>query len=48
MSRFTRSKEESLDNTREAIAGYLEALKKEGLPFPPRRAVEIAEAVVAV
>lgn len=48
ISTWGKSKEEALDNTREAIAGYLEALKKEGLPFPPSRAVEIAEVVVAV
>jgi len=48
ISTWGNSKEEAIDNTREAIAGYLEALKKEGLPLPPSRTVEIAEVVVAV
>ncbi|MDD5748997.1 MAG: type II toxin-antitoxin system HicB family antitoxin [Actinomycetota bacterium] len=47
ISTWGRSKEEALSNTREAIEGYLEALKKEGLPLPPSRSVEIAEVVVA-
>jgi len=48
ISTWGKSKEEALENTREAIAGYLEALNKEGLPLPPSRSVEIAEVVVAV
>lgn len=48
ISTWGKSKEEALENTREAIAGYLEALKKEGLPLPPSKSVEIAEVVVAV
>ena len=48
ISTWGKSKEEALDNTRVAIAGYLEALKKEGLPLPPSKAVEIADVVVAV
>lgn len=48
ISTWGKSKEEALENTREAIAGYLEALNKEGLPLPPNRSVEIAEVVVAV
>ena len=48
ISTWGKSKEEALEKTREAIAGYLEALKKEGLPLPPSKSVEIAEVVVAV
>jgi len=48
ISTWGRSREEALENTSEAIAGYLEALKKEGLPLPPSRSVEIAEIVVSV
>jgi predicted RNase H-like HicB family nuclease len=48
ISTWGKSRDEALENTREAIEGYLEALKQEGLPFPPSRSVEIAEVVVAV
>lgn len=48
ISTWGTSKENALESTREAIVGYLEALKKEGLPLPPSKAVEIAEVVVAV
>jgi len=48
ISTWGKSKEEALENTREAITGYLEALRKEGLPLPPKRSVEIADVVVAV
>lgn len=48
ISTWGKSKEEALENTSEAIVGHLEALKKEGLPLPPSRSVEIAEVVVAI
>ncbi len=34
LSTFGESREEALDNTREAILGYLEAAAKEGIPVP--------------
>lgn len=34
LSTFGDSREEAIANTREAIAGYFEALGKEGLPIP--------------
>jgi predicted RNase H-like HicB family nuclease len=34
LSTFGDSREEALDNTREAILGYIEAATKEGLPVP--------------
>lgn len=48
ISTWGASREEALENTREAITGYLEALKKEGLRPPPDKSVEIAEVVVGV
>lgn len=48
ISTWGKTREEALENTRDAIAGYLEALNKEGLPLPPGKSVEIAEVVVAV
>lgn len=38
------TRDEAMDNIREAIAGYLESLKKHGEPIPP----SITEAVVEV
>ena len=35
LSTFGESREEALENTREAIIGYFEAAAKEGLPVPP-------------
>ncbi|MGH2459862.1 MAG: type II toxin-antitoxin system HicB family antitoxin [Chloroflexota bacterium] len=34
LSTFGDSREEAIANTREAILGYLEAARKEGLPIP--------------
>jgi predicted RNase H-like HicB family nuclease len=34
ISTFGETREEALANTREAIAGYFEAVEKEGLPLP--------------
>lgn len=34
LSTYGKTREEALDQTREAIIGYLEAAEKEGMPFP--------------
>ena len=34
LSTFGETREEAIENTREAILGYLEAASKEGLPAP--------------
>lgn len=34
LSTYGDTREEALEHTREAIAGYFEAAKKEGLPVP--------------
>lgn len=34
LSTYEETREEALENTREAILGYLEAAKKEGLSIP--------------
>lgn len=42
-----RTKEEALENAREAIAGFIEGLRKAGEPVPEERApVELATVVV--
>jgi antitoxin HicB len=46
LSTFGRTKEEALAETREAILGYLEAAKKEGIPLPS--STELVELQVAV
>jgi predicted RNase H-like HicB family nuclease len=49
LSTFGRTKAEALENTREAIAGYLEAAAKEGIPVPSRDAeAELVDVEVAV
>lgn len=46
LSTFGETKEEALAATREAIAGYIEAAEKEGVPLPePTELVEIEVAV---
>jgi predicted RNase H-like HicB family nuclease len=35
LSTYGETREEALENTREAILGYLEAAAKEGIPVPP-------------
>ena len=35
LSTFGATREEAIDNTREAILGYIEAATKEGIPIPP-------------
>jgi predicted RNase H-like HicB family nuclease len=49
LSTYGETREEALDQTREAILGYLEAAAKEGLPVPEAPAEpEILELEVAV
>ena len=49
LSTFGDTRDEAIAQTREAIAGYLEALAKEGLPAPARDAtVELLELEVAM
>jgi len=38
LSTFGQSREEALENTREAIIGYLEAAAKDGIPVPSETA----------
>jgi predicted RNase H-like HicB family nuclease len=46
LSTFGKTREEALAETREAILGYLEAAKKEGIPLPhPTELVELQVAV---
>jgi predicted RNase H-like HicB family nuclease len=46
LSTFGETRQEALDQTREAILGYLEAAEKEGLPLPG--STELVELEVAV
>jgi predicted RNase H-like HicB family nuclease len=49
LSTYGETREEALDQTREAILGYLEAAAKEGLPIPEAPTEpEILELEVAV
>lgn len=48
ISTWGKTREEALKNTEEAILGYLEALKKERLPLPEPKPIELAEVVVAL
>ena len=46
ISTFGETKTEALDNTREAIQGYLEAAEKEGVPIPgPLEVIDLEVAV---
>jgi len=46
LSTFGETKDEALAATREAIAGYLEAAEKEGIPLPgPTELIELEVAV---
>ncbi|MEP7013626.1 MAG: type II toxin-antitoxin system HicB family antitoxin [Acidobacteriota bacterium] len=46
LSTFGETREEALDQTREAILGYLEAAEKESLPIPSN--TELVDLEVAV
>lgn len=49
ISTFGETREEALANIREAIVGYLEAAKKEGLPvFPNNMEAELVSVEIAV
>lgn len=46
LSTFGETKAEALENTREAIQGYLEAAEKEGVPIPgPLEVIDLEVAV---
>lgn len=48
LSTFGETRDEALENTREAILGYLEAAAKEGLPVPAAGpSLELVEIEVA-
>jgi antitoxin HicB len=48
LSTFGETREDALAQTREAILGYLEAARKEGLPIPAETSPELVEVEVAV
>lgn len=49
LSTFGETREEALTNTQEAILGYIEAAKKEGIPLPPDDSTaELVQVEVAV
>ncbi|MEW6398867.1 MAG: type II toxin-antitoxin system HicB family antitoxin [Bacillota bacterium] len=49
LSSYGETKEEALEQTREAVLGYVEAAAKEGLSLPtPRPVPELIEVEVAV
>ncbi|MEW6048760.1 MAG: type II toxin-antitoxin system HicB family antitoxin [Bacillota bacterium] len=49
LSTYGETKEQALEQTREAILGYIEAAAKEGLSLPaPRPGPEVVEVEVAV
>lgn len=49
LSTFGETREEALDHTREAIAGYLEAAAREGLSLPsPTEVSDVVEVEVPV
>jgi predicted RNase H-like HicB family nuclease len=49
LSTFGETREEALANTEEAITGYLETAKKEGIPVPPSNPpAELVQLDVAV
>lgn len=48
LSTYGDTREEALEQTREAILGYLEAADKEGLTVPPEVEAEVVELEVAV
>jgi predicted RNase H-like HicB family nuclease len=48
LSTYGDTREEALANTREAILGYLEAAKKEGIAIPDDHAIEVVQLDVAV
>jgi len=47
-STWGKTREEAVENTKEAIIGYVEAAREEGLPTPLGKTIEITEIKVAV
>ena len=47
LSTYGETREEALDNSREAIVGYLEAAAKEGISVPPEGDTDVVELEVA-
>lgn len=43
LSSFGETREEALAHTREAILGYLEAARREGIPIPAETAAELVD-----
>lgn len=48
LSTYGDTREEALENTREAILGYVEAARKEGIPVPEVGTLEVLDPEVAV
>ena len=48
LSTFGETREEALARTREAILGYFEAARKEGISIPAEISAELVEVEVAV
>ena len=48
ISTWGKTRDEALKNTEEMITGYLEALRKEALPWPKPRVFELEDVVVAM
>ena len=49
LSTYGETRDEALENTQEAIQGYIEAAEKEGIPLPSGNTIaEIVELEVAV
>ena len=49
LSTFGETREEALANTQEAILGYIEAARKEGVPVPPDNSkAELVQIQVAI
>jgi len=48
LSTYGETRDEALEQTREAITGYLEAAAKEGIPVPADEAAELVQLEVAV
>lgn len=48
LSTYGQTREDALEQTREAILGYLEAADKEGLDVPDQIEAEVVELEVAV
>ena len=47
ISTWGKTRKEAVENTKEAIIGYVEAAREEGLPTPLGKTIEITEIKVA-